>query len=300
MSAKARSDSFRDARNLPIFVIEDALIDAYGAQIGAYGVAVYTTLARFAKRDHATVLAYQTIADALKLSKTTVRATLKNLAAAGIIRIDPQTDDSGVPIASNRYTLLPIGDTKAVSQTEGGSATRQGVASHDTPLAPDVSPHVSHDSPYRDIHGGVSPHAYIDKYQHVVGDHVVGVGDRARESLFIELRRRKISRPKAEQICATPATDTDILTSIDNLYDPANPQTMGGVINLLIDAPPAEGHPYERQRSPEPSRPDPGRNGTRPPHGRTDRSANARPRPGDPAYYKRRAQTSTDGPADGE
>lgn len=77
-------------------------------------------------------------------------------------------------------------------------------------------------------------------------NHVVGVGDRARATLFTELRRRKISRAKAEQICATPARDSDILASIDNLYDPANPKTMGGVINLLIDAPPPEGYPYER------------------------------------------------------
>lgn len=82
-----------------------------------------------------------------------------------------------------------------------------------------------------------------DQY-HIENQYVVGVGDRARAELFTELRRRKISRIKAEAICATPATPADILTSIDNLFDPANPQTMGGVINLLIDAPPAEGHPY--------------------------------------------------------
>jgi biotin operon repressor len=255
MKTKPRPDGIHDARNLPIFVIEDALIDLHGAQIGAYGVAVYTTLARFAKRDHATILAYQTIADTLKLSKTTVRATLKNLAKAGIIQIEQQTDDKGAPIASNRYTLLPIGDTKAISQAEGGSATRQGVAPHDTPHASGDMGVAPHDSPYRDTHGGVSPDAYIDKYHvGVVGS--VGVGDRARENLFVELRRRKISRIKAEAICATIATAADILTSIDNLYDPANPQTMGGVINLLIDAPPTEGHPYERPIEQRPAAPD--------------------------------------------
>lgn len=254
MAPKSRPDSFHDGRNLPIFVVEDALIDTYGAQIGAYGVAVYTTLARFAKRDHATILAYQTIADALDISKTKVRTTLKSLASAGIIQIDPQTDDSGVPIASNRYTLLPIGGTKAVSQSKGGSTTRQGVAPHDTPLAPGDMGVAPHASPYHDTHGGVAPHAYIDKYQHVVVGVVgsVGVGDRAREELFRELRRRKIGRESATAICATPAAAADILTSIDNLFDPSNPKTMGGVITLLIDAPPPEGIPYakpEQQRS---------------------------------------------------
>lgn len=233
-------------------MVEDALIDTYGAQIGAYGVAVYTTLARFAKRDHATILAYQTIADALDISRTKVRTTLKSLASAGIIQIDPQTDDAGVPIASNRYTLLPISGSKALTDTRGGSTTRQGVAPHDTPHVPDdmgVAPGAT--GGYRDTHGGVPPHAYIDKYQHVVGVGSVGVGDRARDDLFIELRRRKIGRDSAKAICATPATATDILTSIDNLYDPNNPKTMGGVITLLIDAPPPEGNPYAK---PEQSR----------------------------------------------
>lgn len=159
--AKARRDSIHDARNLPT-QIDNALIDCYGAQIGAYGVAVYVALARFAKQAHATVLAYQTIADVLHIGKTTVRDTIKNLSDAGLIRVEQQTDDAGNPIASNRYTLIPIGDKKAESPHGGGAATRQGVPPHDTPLPPDDGGVPPHDRGYRQAAGGVPPHEYID------------------------------------------------------------------------------------------------------------------------------------------
>lgn len=106
-------------------------------------------------------------------------------------------------------------------------------------------------SPPDKMSGDTHAKMAIDSSKYHVGVGSVGVGDRAREDLFIELRRRKISRIKAEAICATTATPADILASIDNLYDPSNPATMGGVINLLIDAPPEQGHPYAKpeQRS---------------------------------------------------
>jgi DNA-binding MarR family transcriptional regulator len=160
--AKARRDTIHDARDLPVFVVDDALIDRHGAQIGAYGVAVYTTLARYAKQGHATILAYQTIADALGIGRTTVRDTIKRLAEIDLIRVEPQTDDAGNPIASNRYTLLPIGDKKAETQPRGGAATRQGVPPHDTPLPPDDGGVPPADSPYRHTAGGVPPHVYMD------------------------------------------------------------------------------------------------------------------------------------------
>jgi hypothetical protein len=74
---------------------------------------------------------------------------------------------------------------------------------------------------------------------------VVGVGG-APSDLFSELRRRGIGRQKALQITALNCDPATVLTSIDNLYDPTNPKTMGGIINRLIDTPPAKGHPYVR------------------------------------------------------
>ena len=138
--AKARRDTIHDARDLPIFVVDDALIDCHGARIGPYGVAVYIALARFAKQAHTAALAYQTVADILGIGRTKARETLKALETAGLITIDPQTDDAGNPIASNRYTLLPIADNNAKSP-------QGGVSPHDTPVSPRDTPHAPDDTP---------------------------------------------------------------------------------------------------------------------------------------------------------
>lgn len=152
--AKARRDAIHDARDLPVFVVDDALIDRYGPRIGAYGVAVYATMARFAKHGHATVLAYQTIADALGIARSTAQSTIRRLADAGMIHIEPQTDDAGNPIASNRYVLLPIGDNKAETPHGEGTATRYPLPPHGTPLP-------SESRGYRHTVGGVPPDVYM-------------------------------------------------------------------------------------------------------------------------------------------
>jgi hypothetical protein len=92
------------------------------------------------------------------------------------------------------------------------------------------SPHdpKNHDLPYSESHDGD-------------GD---GDGDRARESFFRELRKREISRTKARQIAASDLDPSTVLASIDNLI--AAGKSIGHIINLLEDTPPAKGQPYER------------------------------------------------------
>lgn len=244
---KPRQDSIHDARNLPIFVVDDALIDRHGAELGAYGVAVYVTLARFAKDSHATILAYQTIADALGIARSTVQTTIKRLAEVGVIRIEPQTDDAGNPVASNRYVLLPIGDKKAEQTRKGGTATRYPVPPHGTPLPPE-------NRGYRQTDGGVPPDVYM--YHDPSHDQsdldppppplppTVPIGGGGGDEFFRELRKRGISRAKATEIAAMDVDPETVLTSIDNLHDPNEPYSLSRIVNQLIDAPPLPGKPY--------------------------------------------------------
>lgn len=64
-------------------------------------------------------------------------------------------------------------------------------------------------------------------------------------SLFHELRRRQISRPKATTLSRMGLDPDTLLTSIDNLI--ADGKTIGHIIGLIEDAPPEKGKPYERQ-----------------------------------------------------
>jgi len=112
---------------------------------------------------------------------------------------------------------------------------------------------------------------------------------------------RKSAENIARRVRAGQSDEQTILTSLDVLI--AADTGMGAIVDLLnSDATiPPKGHPYERQRPSAPNGADPGRNGTRPSNGRTDRAGAARaPRPGDPAYYKRSRAARTDRPTDPE
>jgi hypothetical protein len=94
--------------------LDTALVATYGPRIGAYGIAVYATLAAHANgRTQACWPSIGRIASLLKLSRSTVKTTLRTLQRAGLIAIDPRRDPAGDP-ASNNYTLLdPTPDSPA-------------------------------------------------------------------------------------------------------------------------------------------------------------------------------------------
>jgi hypothetical protein len=90
----------------PYFRIDNDIIDVYGPKIGAIGVAIYNVLARHA--DRKTGLCHPcigTIAQKLKLGRTTVKKYLRMLLNHGLIAISGRLSDKGDP-TSNSYRLL--------------------------------------------------------------------------------------------------------------------------------------------------------------------------------------------------
>jgi hypothetical protein len=93
-------------RTRPHYQIDNAIVDEYGEKIGAIGIAVYNALARFA--DRKTGICYPcigTIAQKLKLGRTTVKKYLRILLNHGLIAIAARLSDKGDP-TSNSYRLL--------------------------------------------------------------------------------------------------------------------------------------------------------------------------------------------------
>ncbi len=96
-------DLLRDGRTRGWFHIDNALIDRYGMEIGAYGVAVYAVLARHADAKGVCFPSYQGIADRLGISRRQVIRTVAALAGFGLIRI--QTNRMSGTRPQNVYVL---------------------------------------------------------------------------------------------------------------------------------------------------------------------------------------------------
>jgi hypothetical protein len=87
------------------FRVDNCIIDEYGDEIGAIGVAVYAALARYADRASGECWPkVKTIAAKLRLSPNCVKKYLHQLAALGLISIASRYTDQG-DHTSNRYTL---------------------------------------------------------------------------------------------------------------------------------------------------------------------------------------------------
>lgn len=88
------------------FSIDNDIIDVHAPTIGAIGVAIYATLARFANRQTGECWpAIGRMAQTLQLARSTVKAYLRRLEEAGLIAIRERQDAAGDP-TSNCYTLL--------------------------------------------------------------------------------------------------------------------------------------------------------------------------------------------------
>jgi DNA-binding transcriptional ArsR family regulator len=96
--------------------LDTAIVATYGPQIGAYGVAVYVALAAHANgKTQACWPSIGRLASELKLSRPTVKRTLRKLREVGLIASDPRQDPAGDP-TSNRYVLLdPSAQTSEIS-----------------------------------------------------------------------------------------------------------------------------------------------------------------------------------------
>ncbi|KKN37810.1 hypothetical protein LCGC14_0759850 [marine sediment metagenome] len=88
------------------YLVDNNVIDDYGPLIGAYGIAVYSVLARYADgAGMGSFPSFQTIADHLDLSRRTVMRTVAKLCAAGLITKRSRKSSSGAH-SSNDYRLI--------------------------------------------------------------------------------------------------------------------------------------------------------------------------------------------------
>ena len=88
------------------FSMDNDIIDVHAKTIGALGVAIYATLARYANRKTGECWpAIGRLAQTLQLARSTVKVYLRRLEEAGLIAIRERQDAAGDP-TSNSYTLL--------------------------------------------------------------------------------------------------------------------------------------------------------------------------------------------------
>jgi helix-turn-helix protein len=139
------------ARVLPLrphsFRLDNCIIDEYAEDIGAIGVAVYATLARYADRASGECWPkVKTIADKLHLSPNCVKKYLHQLASLGLISIAFRYTDKG-DHTSNRYTLHDPTNRDAVTLRRacgGGPPAARPPAETRHPV-PDGGPPAAHE-----------------------------------------------------------------------------------------------------------------------------------------------------------
>ncbi|RIK38001.1 MAG: hypothetical protein DCC55_22440 [Chloroflexi bacterium] len=100
------SDLLRDNRQPGFCIIDNELLDEYAPRIGAYGVAVYALIVRFAGRKDAAFPSYQTIADRIGISRRKAISTVQALLDMGLIEKTKRVGPTGN--TSNLYTLLDL------------------------------------------------------------------------------------------------------------------------------------------------------------------------------------------------
>lgn len=113
-------DQVRSIRTEHWFFIGNAIIDNYGSELGVYGIALYTTLCRFASNDRQDCFpSHETLATRTSMSKRQVIRVLKQLEELGLIKWNRQYTEAGKQM-SNLYLLLdPPGVGVTVSHTRG-------------------------------------------------------------------------------------------------------------------------------------------------------------------------------------
>jgi DNA-binding transcriptional ArsR family regulator len=88
------------------FSLDNDIIDVHARTIGAIGLAIYTTLARYANRKTGRCWpSIERLARTLDLARSTVKVYLRKLEDAGLVDIQERRDPAGDP-TSNGYTLL--------------------------------------------------------------------------------------------------------------------------------------------------------------------------------------------------
>jgi hypothetical protein len=122
----------RDERRRSFYMIDNEIIDTYGPTIGVYGIAVYNVIAKYANAHGENAFpSYQTIADAINISRRKAIDTIELLVKKGLVKKSPRSKATG-DATSNLYTLV---DMKEISSAQYAPSNRGSSARHALPSA---------------------------------------------------------------------------------------------------------------------------------------------------------------------
>ncbi len=95
-----------DLRKGNWFWINHAILDEYGPELGAYGIAIYCCLCRRANQEDFTWVGQKHIATEISCSRAQVQKELAKLERLGLITIEHQSNEHGK--TTNIYKVQPV------------------------------------------------------------------------------------------------------------------------------------------------------------------------------------------------
>jgi len=100
--------SIQDGRKPGWYWASNEVIDAYGAEMGPYGLAIYHALCRHANDSGESWPSYATLAKETGMKRRVAIRTMKRLVELELVSKHLRKDEAGDP-TSNLYTLLEMG-----------------------------------------------------------------------------------------------------------------------------------------------------------------------------------------------
>jgi hypothetical protein len=106
------NDTLRDGRRHSFYIVDNAVIDKYGPQIGVYGIAVYNLIARYADSNGENAFpSLTTITKKLDISRPKAVTTLNKLVEVGLIHREHRHREDGSK-NSSLYTIIDLHPSK--------------------------------------------------------------------------------------------------------------------------------------------------------------------------------------------
>lgn len=117
----------RDNRGGEWLWMHNTIIDHYGPLIGAYGVAVYAALSRYANREGQAWPSIQTLAAQLAIAPNTVRRTLATLEQHSLLSVTRRRTERDLNLSSI-YTLVNPNTNSSTSRDEVLHQVKEGTS----------------------------------------------------------------------------------------------------------------------------------------------------------------------------
>lgn len=153
-------NEIRDRRQSSWFWMDKDILDTHGPRIGAYGIAVYALLARYADNKGHAFPSLKAMVRTLGISRQSVVRSLESLVNAGLVSKGARKSEKGAHV-TNLYTLLHVsGGTSPqdlgnksndVDIHRGTSPQDLPTSPQDLPLRPQVDYPTSPQDPEQDL-----------------------------------------------------------------------------------------------------------------------------------------------------